>query len=168
MNMKLILRADVEHLGRLGDIVEVKPGYGRNCLLPKGLAMKATTSNLKLFESERNRLEANVQSLRTSAQSLAERINDTTVTITVRVGEGDKLYGSVTTVMLAEELEKLGLEIDRRRIVLDLPIRALGEYSVPVKLHQDVKSELKVCVVGRDSGQSESKQEPEVEAETEA
>ena len=106
MNMKLMLRADVEHLGRLGDIVEVKPGYGRNCLLPQGLAMKATTSNLKIFESERKRLEANVQALRTSAQSLAERINDTTVTITVRVGEGDKLYGSVTTLMLAEELEK--------------------------------------------------------------
>ena len=121
MNMKLILRADVEHLGRLGDIVQVKPGYGRNCLLPKGLAMLATDSNLKRFESERRKLEANVQAQRSSAQSLAERINDTTVTITVRVGEGDKLYGSVTSVMLAEELEKLGLEVDRRRIVLEQP-----------------------------------------------
>ncbi|MDD3311470.1 50S ribosomal protein L9 [Pseudodesulfovibrio sp.] len=145
--MKLILRADVDALGRLGDIVTVKPGYGRNYLIPQGLAKPATEANLKAFELERRKLQAEADSLRTQAEGLAERIAATPVEIRVRVGEGDKLYGSVTSANIAEAMEAAGIEIDRRKILLAEPIRSLGEYEVEIKLHPDVHGELKLSVL---------------------
>lgn len=145
--MKVILRADVENLGRLGDLVEVKPGYGRNYLLPHGLAMLATPSNLKVFELERKKLQVLVEGQRQDAASLANKINAAHVVISMRVGENDKLYGSVTTSLIAESLlEQFNIEIDRRRILLDSPIRLLGDYTVRVRLHADVTAELPVTV----------------------
>lgn len=145
--MKVILRADVENLGRLGDLVEVKPGYGRNYLLPQGLAMRATPSNLKVFELERKKLQVLVEAQRQDAASLAEKINAAHVVISMRVGENDKLYGSVTTSLIADSLaEQFGIEIDRRRILLDSPIRLLGDYAVRVRLHADVMAELPITV----------------------
>ncbi len=150
--MKLILRADVDHLGRLGEIVTVKPGYGRNYLVPKGLAMLATDANLRVFEQERAKLQAHMNALRTEAMNIGEKISAAVLEISMRVGEGDKLYGSVTSVMLAEALqEAIGEPVDRRKIILEEPIRALGTYTVPVKLYHDVQAELTVKVVRHDA-----------------
>lgn len=145
--MKVILRADIENLGTLGDVVTVKAGYGRNYLLPQGLAMLATGSNLKVFELERRKLQAKMDALRAEASGLAERINAAELSITMRVGDNDKLYGSVTTSMIAGRLAEQGIEIDRHRILLDAPIRTLGEFDVRVRLHADVSATLKLKVV---------------------
>jgi large subunit ribosomal protein L9 len=145
--MKIILRTDVENLGRLGDLVEVKPGYGRNYLLPQGHAMLATPANLKVFELERKKLQAKAEALRGAAATLAQRVAATPVTIAMRVGENDKLYGSVTPALIADALAERGVEIDRRRILLDSPIRALGDYAVRVRLHADVVAELALSVI---------------------
>nr|WP_321257800.1 50S ribosomal protein L9 [uncultured Pseudodesulfovibrio sp.] len=144
--MKLILRADVDALGRLGDIVTVKDGYGRNYLIPQGLAKPATKANLKAFELERRKLQENADSLRAQAQGLADKIAATPVSIEVRVGDGDKLYGSVTTTNIGEAMEEAGVNIDRRKILLPEPIRALGEYDIEIRLHPDVRGELKLTV----------------------
>ena len=145
--MKVILRTDVENLGKLGDMVEVKPGYGRNFLLPQGYAMLATPANMKVFELERKKLQARTDALRGAASSLASKIAQTPISIAMRVGDNDKLYGAVTSALIADALEAKGVEIDRRRILLDSPIRALVEYTVRVRLHADVLAELSVTVV---------------------
>lgn len=145
--MKVILRTDVENLGKLGELVEVRPGYGRNFLLPQGFAMLATPANLKVFELERKKLEAKTQALRGAAATLAEKIAASGVIIAMRVGDNDKLYGSVTSNMIADALYEKGVEIDRRRILLDAPIRTLGEYAIRVRLHADVVAELALSVI---------------------
>ncbi|MDR2488256.1 MAG: 50S ribosomal protein L9 [Desulfovibrio sp.] len=153
--MKVILRTDVENLGKLGDMVEVKPGYGRNFLLPQGYAMRATPANIKVFELERKKLQIKTEALRNTASSLAARVAATPVTIAMRVGDNDKLYGSVTSALIAEALAARGVEVDRRRILLDSPIRALGEYTVRVRLHADVLAELALTVVAEKIHQEE-------------
>lgn len=145
--MKVILRADVEKLGSLGDIVAVRPGYGRNYLLPQGLASLATPGNLKVFEQERRKLQAKNDAIRAVAAELAAKIEAAKVVIEVRVGDGDKLYGSVTSSQIATILEEQGVSVDRRRIQLDDAIRALGEYILDVKLHPEVVAKLTVDVV---------------------
>lgn len=145
--MKIILRADVENLGRLGDVVSVKNGYGRNYLLPQGLAMPASAANLKVFELERKKLQAKMDALRASAAGMAERLEGYVLRIEMRVGENDKLYGSVTSNLICDNLQAAGLEVDRRRILLDAPIRTLGEQPVRVRLHADVTATLRVVVV---------------------
>ena len=158
--MKLILRTDVDSLGRLGDLVTVKPGFGRNYLIPQGMAMPASSANLKQFELERKKLEADVQALRTSAQDLADRLAKAEIIIPVRVGDSDKLYGSVTAANIADVLLEQGIEIDRRKILLEDPIRSLGEYPVAVKLHADVRGEVTVQVVRHGQpGEEEAVQE---------
>lgn len=144
--MKLILRADMENLGKLGDLVSVKPGYGRNFLIPQGLAMLASASNLKVFEQERNKLQAKMDTLRADASGLAGKLAAATVAIEVRVGDGDKLYGSVTSGMIADNLEAQGIVVDRRKIVLEDPIRTLGVHEVEIKLHADVRGVIRVMV----------------------
>lgn len=144
--MKLILRADVENLGSLGDMVTVKHGYGRNYLLPQGLAMAATTANIKVFELERKKLQAKMDALRSEANSLASKLEGLEVRITMRVGENDKLYGSVTTFTIGDALNAMGHEVDRRHILLDTPIRTLGDHPVRVRLHADVVATLLVKV----------------------
>ncbi len=136
--MKIILRADVENLGKVGDVVSVKAGYGRNYLLPQRLAMVASPGNLKAFELERKKLEEKMSAMRTDAQGILERLEKLDVIIKMRVGENDKLYGSVTTALIQETLESLGVEVDRRRILLDAPIRVLGDHEVRVRLFAGV------------------------------
>lgn len=148
--MKIILRADVENLGHLGDVVSVKPGYGRNFLLPQGMAMLATPSNLKVFELERKKLQARMDSLRSDANSVASKLEGLVLTIAMRVGENDKLYGSVTTSIIGDALDAQGVEVDRRRILLDSPIRVLGEHHVRVRLHADVIPSFIVKIVSED------------------
>ncbi len=145
--MKLILRADVENLGHLGEVVSVKPGYGRNYLLPQGLAMLATAGNLKAFELERKKLQARMDALRAEAATMAERINGLELVIPMRVGDNDKLYGSVTSAIIGDALAAQGLDVDRRRILMDQAIRTLGDHPTRVRLHADVIAEFTVRVV---------------------
>jgi large subunit ribosomal protein L9 len=145
--MKLILRADVENLGTLGDVVEVKPGYGRNFLLPQGLAMVASPANLKVFEQERKKLQARMDALRAEAQGLQARLEALDVVIPMHVGDNDKLYGSVTSTIIGDALAALGVEVDRRRILMDAPIRTLGELPVRVRLHASVVAVVPVKVI---------------------
>lgn len=153
--MELILRADVENLGRLGDKVSVKPGYGRNYLIPQGLAMLACESNLRRFENERKKLQAKRDAQVADAQSLADKLAATTVLIEVRVGEGDKLYGSVTSAIIADKLAEQGFDIDRKKIVLADPIRSLGHYDVEVKLMPELRGTVRVSVVRQGGAEDE-------------
>ncbi len=148
--MKVILRADVENLGHLGDVVEVKPGYGRNYLIPQDLAMLATPANLRSFELERKKLQARMDEMRAAANVIAEKIQDFILTVAMRVGENDKLYGSVTTSMIGELLAEQGITIDRHHILLDGAIRTLGEHIVRVRLHADIIPTFTVKVISED------------------
>lgn len=148
--MKVILRADVEKLGHLGDIVNVKNGYGRNYLLPQKLASIATPANIKVFELERKKLQARMDALRASASEIAARLEGVVVTIPMRVGENDKLYGSVTPAMIGDALAAMGIEVDRHRLLLDGSIRTLGEHSVRARLHPDVVPSFTVNIVSEE------------------
>ena len=154
--MELILRADVENLGRLGDKVAVKPGYGRNYLIPQGLAMLATDANMRRFENERKKLQAKRDALASAAQSLADKLAAVALVIEVRVGEGDKLYGSVTSAIIADKLAEAGVEIDRKKIVLDEPIRSLGQYEIPVKLLPELRGVVNLTVKRQGGYEEES------------
>lgn len=145
--MKVILRADVENLGSLGDVVNVKPGYGRNYLLPQGLAMIASPANMKIFETERSKLQARMDALRAEALGLQGRLERLQIVIPMHVGENDKLYGSVTSSIIGDAIAAEGIDIDRRRILLDGPIRSLGHHPVRVRLHPDVIALVPVKVV---------------------
>jgi large subunit ribosomal protein L9 len=145
--MEIILREHVEHLGRRGDIVSVADGYARNYLLPRKLALPATDGNKKRVERERKLLEAREADERRAAEAVAERLALVEVVVARRVGENDTLYGSVTSADVAASLAEQHVEIDRRKIQLPEPLKALGEYDVPVKLHRDVTGQVKVKVV---------------------
>jgi large subunit ribosomal protein L9 len=145
--MEVILRAAVENLGHPGDIVDVSAGYGRNYLLPRGLAYAATPGNKKRMEQERQRLEAAEASRRTTASQLAERLEQVSLTFSARVGEEGKLFGSVTATDIVHQLEGQGFTVEKRQIDLHEPIRSLGVYRVPIRLHADVKPEIKVWVI---------------------
>ena len=153
--MELILRADVENLGRLGDKVSVKPGYGRNYLIPQGLAMLASAANLRRFENESKKLQAKRDALVADAKSLSDRLAAIAIVIEVRVGEGDKLYGSVTSAIIAEKLAEQGFEIDRKKIVLADPIRSLGHYDIEVKLLPELRGTVRVSVVRQGGAEDE-------------
>ncbi|MBR5735089.1 MAG: 50S ribosomal protein L9 [Desulfovibrionaceae bacterium] len=166
--MKIILRADVENLGRLGDVVSVRPGYGRNFLLPQGLAMAATPGNLKAFELERRKLQARMDALRAQADEMFGKLDGMTLVIPMRVGDNDKLYGSVTSHIIGDALAEKGLEVDRRRILFDHAIRTLGEHPVRIRLHADVVAALTVKVVSEDKYHGEEEAAPAQEAEAAA
>ena len=145
--MEIILRQAVENLGKPGDVVKVKPGYARNYLLPRGLAYEATPGNLKRIQQERDRLEAAENTRRDTAQALAEQLEQVSLTFSARVGEEGKLFGSVTTADIAQQLEAQGFHVEKRQIDLHEPIKALGVYRIPIRLHADVKPEIRVWVI---------------------
>jgi len=145
--MEIILRQAIENLGHPGDVVTVKNGYARNFLLPRGFAYEATPGNLKRIAAERGRLEAAENERRGSASELAKRLEEVQLTFSARVGEEGKLFGSVTSADIAEQLAAQGFTIERRLIDLHEPIKALGVYRVPVRLHADVKPEIRVWVI---------------------
>jgi len=145
--MEIILRQAVENLGKTGDVVKVKSGYARNYLLPHGLAYEATPGNLKRIQQERNRLEAAENERRTAAQTYAERLEQVSLTFSARVGDEGKLFGSVTNADIQAQLEAQGFHVERRQIDLHEPIKALGVYRVPIRLHADVKPEVRVWVI---------------------
>jgi len=144
--MKLILREDVENLGKGGDLVDVKPGYGRNFLLPRGLAVTANPKNVRELEHQKKMAEAKAAKLKASAQAVAKRLADTPVALKRKVGEQDKLYGSVTALDIVEALAARGLQLDRRTIDLAEPIKTVGDFEVPVKLHREVIGTARVKV----------------------
>src|SRR5579872_5237882 len=144
--MEVILREDIEKLGNRGEVVKVAPGFARNFLLPKRLAVAATDANKKIVEQERQahlRKEAKVKG---EAEDLSKLLNGVTVTISQKAGEQDQLFGSVTSKDVAEALAGQNFTVDRRKIQLDDPIKQLGEFKVPVKLHKDVTAEITVTV----------------------
>jgi large subunit ribosomal protein L9 len=145
--MRVVLREDIDKLGRRGEVHEVAAGYARNYLLPKGKALAATDGNMKRVEQERRRYAVIQAKEKEDAAAVGRRIAGISCTIVRKVGENDQLYGSVTASDIAEYLEKEGVAIDKRRILLEEPIKALGIYTVPVKLHADVQGEVRVWVV---------------------
>lgn len=144
--MEIILRDHVEHLGQRGEIVKVADGYARNYLLPRKLALPATDANRRWVERERKLAEVRDGQERGAAEAVAARLNTLALTITRKTGENDQLYGSVTNADVAELLAAKGFEVDRRKILLPDPIKALGETTIPVKLHREVTAQVKVTV----------------------
>lgn len=144
--MKVILKEDVDNLGIIGTIVDVKNGYGRNYLIPRNLAVEANPNNIKEFEHQKKAILAKAKKVIRSMEELAEKISKITVSIEAQAGEEDKLFGSVTSKDIAEAIAAQGVEVDKRKIVLEEPIKRLGSYDVAVKVHQDVTATVKVEV----------------------
>ena len=145
--MEVILRQDVPQLGRRGDIVEVKAGYARNYLLPRQLAMEATAGNRKQVAEMKAAGARREATEKTSAESLAAQLAGVALTLPAKAGESDQLFGSVTAMDIAAALEAHGFTIDKRKVLLEEPIKTLGEYEVPVRLHHEVTASVKVNVV---------------------
>ena len=148
--MQLILTQDVNHLGKAGDLVTVRPGYGRNFLLPKGMAVQATNRNIRQLDHDKRVISARVAKETAAAVGIAARLNGMTLQFERRVGEDDKMFGSVTARNIADQLEVARIQIDHRRIMLDEPVKALGKYEVDVKLKASVTARLKFWVVGKE------------------
>jgi large subunit ribosomal protein L9 len=145
--MKIILRQDHESLGKVGDIIEVKAGFARNYLIPRKLALQATPQNLQIFEHDKKTDEIKELKDKRAAEEAAVKLRSVSLTATVPVGEEDKVFGAVTSQNIAELLSAKGFDIDRRKIVLDEPLKALGVYEVPIKLYHEVEAKIKVWVV---------------------
>lgn len=144
--MEVILRADVAELGRRGDIVNVKAGYARNYLLPRKLAMEATPGNRKQVVEMKAAGARREATEKTAAESLAAQLAEVTLTLTAKAGESDQLFGSITAMDIAEALAAKGFQIEKRKVHLEEPIKTLGEYPVPVRLHREVTGTVKVVV----------------------
>ena len=145
--MKVILRTDIENLGTIGQIVNVKPGFARNYLLPKGHAYLADKGSLRRFEDEKQKLMATSDREATRAEALKGRIEAQSYLIVAKTGEQGRMYGSVTSRNIAALLEEAGIEIDRRRIVLETPIKTLGDYEIPVKLYATIQAKVKLSII---------------------
>ena len=145
--MEIILREDVQHLGKAGEVVKVKDGYARNYLLPQWLAYTATEANKKRITFEANRIAKERAAEKATAEIEAARLVDVRLTFTAKVGEEEKLYGSVTASDIQRQLEEQGFHVDKRKVDLPEPIRELGEFRVGIKIHPDVRPEILVTVV---------------------
>ena len=145
--MEIILKKDVEKLGKAGEVVSVMDGYARNFLLPKGFALLASTTNLKIVEQEKKKAQLLEQKQKQEAQRLADKISYTSCTITVQAGQDGKLYGSVTTQDIAQAYKLEGINVDKRRIELPQPIKEVGVFKINVRLHPEVSALAKVWVV---------------------
>lgn len=149
--MKVILRENVENLGRVGDLVRVSDGYARNYLLPRNLVVMADEENVKAMEHHQRALSKKRLREQGSAQDIAKRLENFTCTISRRAGEGDRLFGSVTANDVAQVLQQEGIKVEKRQIVLDEPIKQLGEFNVSIKLHPEITSSLKVSIIAATS-----------------
>ncbi len=145
--MKVILRKNFEQIGSIGDVVEVKDGYARNFLIPRKIAYPAVAGNIKALEEEKKQVAKKQAKEFEEAQALAAELEKVSITIPVKVGEEDKIFGSVTSQMIGDALKEKGYDLDRRKIEIDEPIKALGIYSINVKLHTDVNAVVKTWVV---------------------
>jgi len=149
--MEVILREDVSNLGHRGDVVKVADGYGRNFLLPKNLAMEATPANKAVIDQMKSAAVRRSAKEKSEAEQLVTQLNTVSLVFTRRVGEGDHLFGSVTSSDIAQELAGKGFEIDRRKVQLDEPLKSTGEFHVPVKLHREVTAHIAVTVKGEEA-----------------
>jgi large subunit ribosomal protein L9 len=145
--IEVILKEPVDNLGHRGDVVRVADGYARNYLLPRNLALAVTAGNKRQIEAEKKRASAKEAEERTVADALASRLAQAEVVVARRVGEKDTMYGSVTSADIADALGRQGFDLDKRKLQLAEPIKALGEYSVPIRLHREVTAQVKVLVV---------------------
>jgi large subunit ribosomal protein L9 len=148
--MEVILRKDVDDLGFEGDTVNVAKGYARNYLIPKGIALESTPQNMKLLESQMKKIEARRLKAKEEAENLREKMEGMVLTFFQKSGEEGKLYGSVTSMDIASDLERQGIVVDRRKVVLEKPIKSLGEFDVQVKIYPQVTGSLKVVVVSEE------------------
>jgi large subunit ribosomal protein L9 len=161
--MKVILKQDVENVGRKGDIVNVTGGYGRNYLVPKKLALEVTASNMKMIAIEQQVLKKKIEQERLSYQDLITKLNQVTLSFTRKAGEKDHIFGSVSASDIKEELDKLGFDIDKKKLVLDEPLKRLGNYAVPIKVYHDDKAEIKVAVVKEEEAAASAAEEKKAE-----
>jgi large subunit ribosomal protein L9 len=148
--MKVILRDSQENLGNAGDVVDVKPGYARNYLIPKGLAYEATTANIRRIEAERAAQGRRDAETLNDARQRSSALEGVSLTFNARAGQEGKLFGSITSGDIAEKLAEQGITVDRRQIELDEPIKSLGVHNVPVRLHPQVRPEIKVWVIAEE------------------
>ena len=151
--MQVILKEDIEKLGHIGDIVEVKRGYARNYLLPKDFALEATPRNVKQLEHQKRIVAAKIKKVKSASETLAEKLDQVTITLHHQAGEEDKLFGSVTSMEIAESLKEQGMELDRRKIALEEPIKRLGEYKVAVKLPGGISAHVTVIVAKKEEAE---------------
>ena len=167
--MKVLLKEDVPKLGSVGDEVEVKDGYGRNFLIPKGKALLATPKNVKQFRHQKSIVEHKVKKFKGVAQGIADQLAQLTVSVTKKVGEQGKLFGAVTSQEIADLVSAQGIEVDKRKIQLSEPIKSLGEFKIPIKLHPEITAEFTLTVSGEQSAETpEAPAAPEAEAQAEA
>jgi len=144
--MKIILKEDIKNLGTMGSVVSVAPGYARNYLIPKGLAIEASTKNIRRFEHEKDVILEKARKAKREVEELASQLSGIKVTIEAQAGEEDKLFGSVTSMDIAEALSKHGIKIDKRKILIEEPIKRLGTYIVSIKLHPEMTISVNVEV----------------------
>jgi large subunit ribosomal protein L9 len=145
--MKIILKEDFEQLGKIGDVVEVKRGFAQNFLIPKKIAYPAKPNFVRMIEEEKRQKMIRLNKEKKHSELLAKKLENVSVTLAVSVGEGDKMFGSVTNQDISESLKEQGHDIERKKIILDEPIKQLGIYSVPIKLHPEIEAKIKVWVV---------------------
>ena len=164
--MKLLLKEDVDGLGFCGEEVEVKDGYGRNFLIPKGKALLATPNNLKAFNHQKRIVQVKVKKVTGIAQEVSDKISAVTIQIKKKMGDGGKMFGAVTAQEISDLLKAKGIDIDRRKIQIQEPIKKAGEYSIPAKLHPEVTAEIKLAVEGekvveKAEGKTETTEKPQ-------
>lgn len=145
--MKVVLTEDVKNVGVMGSVVNVSDGYARNFLIPKKFAVEANLKNVKALEHEKKKIEEKIKKVKASAQGLAERLSALTISLRAKTGEEGKLFGSITTMDIAEALKKEGIDIDKKKIVLEEQIKKLGSYKAGVKVHSDVTASLNINVI---------------------
>lgn len=158
--MKIILLENVEKVGRKGDILEVAPGFARNYLIPRKLAMEVTPGNLKSVEMQQKALKKKLEKERLTYQELIKQLNQVTLTFVRRSSEKDVIFGSVSAADIQEELARQGFDIDRKKIVLEEPIKRLGTFTVPVKVYHEDRAEIKVVVVREEAPAPDNQTEP--------
>jgi len=168
--MRVILIADVDSVGRMGEIKEIKNGLARNYLIPQKMAIRATPGNIKIWEQKSNIIQKREEGLRVEAQGFASKLDGASVTIAVRVGEENKLFGSVTSQNISDALKEIGHEVSRKNIALDSPIKEIGTHNISVKLFHEVAANITVEVQGQDADGNivEVIEEPEPVVEAEA
>ncbi|MEY3565359.1 MAG: hypothetical protein RJA23_1529 [Bacteroidota bacterium] len=146
--MEIILKTDIKGLGYKNDLVSVKPGYGRNYLIPQGFAVLATGSNKKILAENIKQAAHKAEKIKTEAENIAARISETTLEIKAKIGETGKIFGKVTTLQISDALATKGFEIDRKKIAITVPVEGAGEFTADIDLHREVKTQVKFVVVG--------------------
>ena len=145
--MKVVLKDDIKNVGKMGQIVDVADGYARNYLVPRGLAVEANTKNLKAVEHEKKIIQEKAKKIKNSAQTMSDKISTMTLVIKAKAGDEGKLFGAVTSMDIAELLKNEGIEMDKKKIFLDEPIKRLGSYSVNIKIHTEISTHLTIQVI---------------------